>query len=96
VSPSYRGKTLSPRLLRNRGPSSVIFHDFWAQDLVLEYYPIFLKEERYRSVPRLSDTRYSVKGTKGLWRYSSSDLNIWLCGRQADLSVMGVRVGVAN
>jgi len=24
------------------------------------------------------------------------DLNIWLCGRQINLSVMGVRVGVAN
>jgi len=24
------------------------------------------------------------------------DLNIWLCGRQTDLSVMGVRVDVAN
>jgi len=23
-------------------------------------------------------------------------LNIWLCGRQTDLSVMGVRMGVAN
>jgi len=23
-------------------------------------------------------------------------LNIWLCGRQTDLSFMGVRVGVAN
>jgi len=23
-------------------------------------------------------------------------LNIWLCGRQTDLSVMGVKVGVAN
>jgi len=24
------------------------------------------------------------------------ELNIWLCGRQADLSVMGIRVGLAN
>jgi len=24
------------------------------------------------------------------------DLNIWLYGRQTDLSVMGIRVGVAN
>jgi len=29
------------------------------------------KEERYSRVPRLSDTRYSVKGTKGKWRYAS-------------------------
>jgi len=27
---------------------------------------------------------------------STSYLNIWLCGRQTDLNVMGVRVGVAN
>jgi len=27
---------------------------------------------------------------------STRDLNIWLCGRQADLSGIGVRVGVAN
>jgi len=30
------------------------------------------KEERYSRVPRLSDTRYSAKGTKGKWRYASS------------------------
>jgi len=29
------------------------------------------KEERYSRVPRLSDTRYSAKGTKGKWWYSS-------------------------
>jgi len=30
------------------------------------------KEERYNRVPRLSDTRYSAKGTKRKWRYASS------------------------
>jgi len=30
------------------------------------------KEERYSRVPRLSDTRYSAKGTKGKRRYASS------------------------
>jgi len=30
------------------------------------------KEERYSRVPRLSDSRYSAKGTKGKWRYASS------------------------
>jgi len=30
------------------------------------------KEERYSRVSRLSDTRYSAKGTKGKWRYASS------------------------
>jgi len=30
------------------------------------------KEERYSRVHRLSDTRYSAKGTKGKWRYASS------------------------
>jgi len=29
-------------------------------------------EERYSRVPRLSDTRYSAKGTKWKWRYASS------------------------
>jgi len=29
------------------------------------------KEERYSRVPRLPDTRYSAKGTKGKWRYAS-------------------------
>jgi len=28
-------------------------------------------EEHYSPVPRLSDTRYSAKGTKGKWRYAS-------------------------
>jgi len=32
----------------------------------------FNKEERYSRVPRLSNTRYSAKGTKGKWRYVSS------------------------
>jgi len=27
------------------------------------------KEGRYSRAPRLSDTRYSAKGTKGKWRY---------------------------
>jgi len=31
----------------------------------------FNKEERYSRVPRLSDTRYSAKGTQGKWRYAS-------------------------
>jgi len=30
------------------------------------------KGERYSRVPRLSDTRYSAKGTKWKWRYASS------------------------
>jgi len=30
------------------------------------------KEERYSRVPRLSETRYSAKRTKGKWRYASS------------------------
>jgi len=30
------------------------------------------KEEHYSRVPRLSETRYSAKGTKGKWRYASS------------------------
>jgi len=30
------------------------------------------KGERYSQVPRLSDTRYSAKETKGKWRYASS------------------------
>jgi len=38
---------------------------------------VFLKEnkgERYSRVPRLPDTPYSPKGTKGKWRYASSRL----------------------
>jgi len=31
------------------------------------------KEERYSRVSRLSDTRYSAKGTKGKWRYASEN-----------------------
>jgi len=52
-------------------------------------------EKRYSQVPQLSDTRYSAKGK---WRYhtakrdfkapSTRDFNIWLCGRQLDLSVV--------
>jgi len=30
------------------------------------------REERYSRVPRLTDTRYSAKGTKEKWRYASS------------------------
>jgi len=41
-----------------------------------------------------ASTKNSVKGSKGRLRYTS-DLNIWLCGRESDLSVMGVRVGFA-
>jgi len=51
------------------------------------------KEERYSRVPRLSDTRYSAK-----WRYASSKARLKCATyrRYTDLSVMGVRVGVAN
>jgi len=54
------------------------------------------KEERYSRVPRLSDTRYSAKRTKGKWSYASSKARIKCATyrRQADLSVMGLRVGV--
>jgi len=50
------------------------------------------KEERYSRVPRLSDTRYSAK-----WRYASSKARSKCATyrRYTDLSVMGVRVGVA-
>jgi len=34
------------------------------------------KEERYSRVPRLSDTRYSAYGTKGKWRYASSEARL--------------------
>jgi len=30
------------------------------------------KEERYSRIPRLSDTRYSAKGTKKKWRYAAA------------------------
>jgi len=51
------------------------------------------KEERYSRVPRLSDTRYSA-----IWRYASSKARLKCATyrRYTDLSVMGVRVGVAN
>jgi len=39
------------------------------------------KEEHYSRVPRLSDTHYSAKGTKGKWRYSSSKARL-KCGGQ--------------
>jgi len=44
-------------------------------------------------VPRLSDTRYSSK-----WRYASSKARLKCATyrRYTDLSVMGVRVGVAQ
>jgi len=51
------------------------------------------KGERYSRVPRLSDTRYSAK-----WRYASAKARLKCATyrRYTDLSVMGVRVGVAN
>jgi len=51
------------------------------------------KEERYSRVPRLSDTRYSAKR-----RYASSKARLKCATyrRLTDLSVMGVREGVAN
>jgi len=51
------------------------------------------KGERYSRVPRLSDTRYSA-----IWRYASSKARLKCATyrRYTDLSVMGVRVGVAN
>jgi len=57
---------------------------------------MFNKEERYSRVPRLSDTRYSAKGSKRKWRFASSKA-ILKCAtyrRQTYFSVMGVRVGV--
>jgi len=56
-------------------------------------FPIENKGERYSRVPRLSDTRYSAK-----WRYASSKARLKCATyrRYTDLSVMGVRVGVAN
>jgi len=47
-------------------------------------------------VPRLSGTRYSPKGTKRKWRYASSKTRLKCATYRTDLSVMGVRVGVAN
>jgi len=44
---------------------------FWHIDVFFTI-PMQNKEERYGRVSRLSDTRYSVKGTKGKWRYASS------------------------
>jgi len=41
------------------------------------------KENRYSRLPRLSDTRYSAKGTKGKWRYASSK------GRSPAISIYG-------
>jgi len=51
------------------------------------------KEERYSRVPRLSDTLYSAK-----YRHASSKAKLKCATyrRYTDLSVMGVRVGVAN
>jgi len=31
-----------------------------------------IKKKHYSRVPRLLDTRYSAKGTKGKWKYASS------------------------
>jgi len=39
------------------------------------------KEEGYSRVPRLSDTSYSAKGTKGKWRYATSKYG-YVGGRQ--------------
>jgi len=65
----------------------------------------FNPEERYSQVSRLSDTRSSAKGPRGDVDMQAAkrdcnapatcDLKLWLFGRQAGLSVMGVRVGVA-
>jgi len=54
---------------------------------------ILTVKERCSRVHRLSDTRYSVK-----WRCASSKVRIKCATyrRLTDLSVMGVRVGVAN
>jgi len=60
---------------------------------VISWLPIKNKEERYSRVPRLSDTRYSA-----IWRYASSKARLKCATyrRSTDLSVIGVRVGVAN
>jgi len=34
---------------------------------------MYSREERYSRVPQLLDTRYSTGGTKGKWRYASSE-----------------------
>jgi len=60
-----------------------------------------IKKERYSRMPRLSDTRYSAKESKREMEIDKQqskdckapptfDFNIWLCGWQTDLSVMGV------
>jgi len=56
------------------------------------------KKERNSRVPRLSDTCYSAKGTKGKWRYASrkAKLNCATYRRKADLCDKGVKVGVSN
>jgi len=40
--------------------------------ILLTFFTQKNKGERYSRVPRLSDARYSAKGTEGKWRYASS------------------------
>jgi len=49
-----------------------VFRDFVVSKVKSYGGSIKNNEERYSRVPRLSDTRYSAKGTKGKWRYDSS------------------------
>jgi len=48
------------------------------------------KGNRYSRVPRLSDTRYSAKGTKGKWRYASSKARL-KCGNYPRSQYMVMR-----
>jgi len=57
-------------------------------DMKKYHFDIENKEERYSRVPRLSDTRYSAS--------SKARLKCATYRRYTYLSVMGVRVGVAN
>jgi len=53
--------------------------------------------ERYSRVPRLSDIRYSEKGSKDKWRYASIKARLkFAIYPRSQYMVMGVRVGVAN
>jgi len=47
------------------------FHHLYIKKVSTEYH-IKNNEKRCSRVPRLSDTRYSAKATKGKWRYASS------------------------
>jgi len=59
-----------------------------------------IREERYSRVPRCQIPVTQLKGSKGEGDMQAAkrdcnapptrDLNIWLCGRQTDLSAMGV------